>query len=177
MPATIGGMIFCSECGAKAKPGCNCGAAYVPASMYAVKAVKAHPELSDRAIAEKIGVAPNTVRKARATAQKCAVERRVGKDGKARKLPSRMTPEAASAMQARAEAVARLFPPATKTIPEAARAELVKALEKFAPPLVETIRKRLNLTWGDLIIPAEHENSSSLRVDSVERKIRVTAAA
>ena len=75
-----------------------------------------------------------TVAKARkATAEKSAVAKRIGRDGKARKLPTkRMTPEAAEAMKARAEAVARLFPPPVKTIPEAARAEFIAALRMLA---------------------------------------------
>jgi hypothetical protein len=173
-------MICCSKCGAKAKPGCNCGVAYVPAHVFAAKAVAAHPKLSDRAIAEKIGVAPNTVRKARATAQTCAVEKRTGRDGKARKLPSRqMTPEAANAMRARAEAVSRLFPPPVKTVPGESRAELVAALKAYSPPLVETIRKRLNLTWDDLIVPAasDHENSSPVRESPAQRSQRIASAA
>jgi len=171
-------MICCSKCGAKARPGCNCGVAYIPAVEFAARAVKASPHKSDRAIAVEIGVAPNTVRKARATAQKCAVEKRIGRDGKARKLP-RMTPEAANAMKARAEAVARLFPPPVKTIPNESRAALIAALDAYAPPLVETIRERLNLTWDDLIVPAaiEHENSSTLRVAPAQRAIRVVSAA
>lgn len=170
-------MICCSKCGAKAKPGCNCGVTYVPAHVFAAKVVAAHPEKSDRTIAKEIGVSDKTVAKARkATAEKSAVAKRIGRDGKARKLPSRqMTLEAANAMRARAEAVARLFPPAIKTIPGGARAELIAALDSYAPPLVETIRKRLNLTWNDLIIP--HENESTLRVAPVERPQRVASAA
>ena len=112
--------IVCSKCGAKAKPGCQCGVAYVPAHVFAAKAVAAHPEKSDRTIAKEIGVSDKTVAKARkATAEKSAVAKRIGRDGKARKLPNkRMTPEAANAMRARAEAVARLFPPPFKTIPK-----------------------------------------------------------
>jgi hypothetical protein len=171
-------MLCCSECGAKAKAGCRCDVAYVPARVYAAKAVAAHPELSDRAIATEIGVSDKTVAKARkSTADKSAVAKRTGRDGKARKLPSRaMTPEAANAMRARAEAVARLFPPPTKTIPQAARAELIAALDKFAPPLVETIRKRLNMSWSDLLVPSD-ENASTLRVAPAQRAIRVASAA
>jgi hypothetical protein len=56
---------------------------------------------------------------------------------------------------------------------------LIAALDAYAPPLVETIRKRLNLTWDDLIVPPaiEHENSSTLRVAPGERAQRVASAA
>jgi hypothetical protein len=172
-------ILCCIRCGAKAKPGCQCDAAYVPARVYAAKAIAAHPEKSDRAIAAAIGVDSKTVAKARkATAEKSAVAKRIGRDGKARKLPARMTPEAANAMRARAEAVARLFPPPIKTIPNESRAALIAALDAYASPLVETVRKRLNLTWDDLIIPAiEHENDSTLRIAPAQRSIRVASAA
>jgi hypothetical protein len=176
-------MICCSKCGAKARPRCTCGVAYIPAAEFAVRAVKANPQKSDRAIAAELGIAPNTVRKARATAQKCAVEKRIGRDGKARKLPTKqMTPEAANAMRARAEAVARLFPPPVKRIPEAARAELVAALRMLAKSrdtaavLVERQRARLNLDWCDLLVPSD-ANESSLRVDPTQRAQRVASAA
>lgn len=79
------------------------------------------------------------------------------------KVPPRqlMTPELANAMRARAEAVVRLFPPLVKTIPESTRAQLIKALTRIDDPLVETIRKRLNLTWDDLIVPGAVENDVS----------------
>jgi hypothetical protein len=175
--------LCCVRCGAKAKPGCDCGVAYVPARMYAAKAVAAHPEKSDRAIAKEIGVSDKTVAKARkATAEKSAVEKRIGRDGKARKLPARMTPEAANAMRARAEAVARLFPPPIKTIPETARAELIAALRMLAKSrdtaalLVERQRARLNLDWSDLLVPSD-ANQSTLRVAPAQRAIRIASAA
>jgi len=177
-------MICCSKCGAKAKPGCNCGVAYVPAHVFAANAVKAHPEKSDRAIAAAIGVDSKTVAKARkTTAEKSAVEKRIGRDGKARRLPNKqMTPAAARAMEARAEAVARLFPPPIKMIPEAARAELIAALRMLAKSrdtaaqLVERQRARLNLEWSDLLVPSD-ENESAPRVTSAQRPQRFPSAA
>ena len=51
-------------------------------------AIVASPNKSNRAIAAEVGVSEGTVRTARkATAQSYAVEKRVGKDGKARKMP------------------------------------------------------------------------------------------
>jgi transposase len=67
----------------------GCGAPYVPASQRAAAAIAASPGKSDRAIAAEIGVSDFTVRKARKrTASNLAVEKRVGKDGKARKMPA-----------------------------------------------------------------------------------------
>jgi hypothetical protein len=59
----------------------------------AAAAVQAHPEMSDRAIAAKVGVASNTVRAARqATEQDCPVEPRIGLDGKTRRVPTPKAP-------------------------------------------------------------------------------------
>ncbi|UPJ25900.1 hypothetical protein [Bradyrhizobium sp. CW1] len=61
---------------------------YVPAHKVARAAIAAHPQKSDRAIAEEIGVDHKTVAKARArTGDHSPVEKRIGKDGKARKMP------------------------------------------------------------------------------------------
>ena len=55
-------MICCSKCGAKARPGCNCGVAYIPGCRVCrTSAVKSEvQQKSDRAIAAEIGVAPKT---------------------------------------------------------------------------------------------------------------------
>jgi hypothetical protein len=59
------------------------------AAKRAEEAIAANPGLSDRAIAEKIGVGSNTVRRARrwSTAPDGAV--RIGKDGRSRRVPQR----------------------------------------------------------------------------------------
>jgi hypothetical protein len=86
-----------------------------------------------------------------------------------------MTTEEALAMRARAEAVTAMFGVGTKRIPAAARAELLKALRMLssdhaaerasAALIAERQRARLNLTWDDLLVPAEvDENKSTLRV-------------
>ena len=82
--------LACSACGAEANASCNCGKPYVPKLQRAADAVAEHPEKSNRAIADEIGVDEKTVRQARAsTADHSAVEEpRTGKDGKTRKLPS-----------------------------------------------------------------------------------------
>ena len=73
--------------------------------------------------------------------------------------------------KARAEAVATMFGAETKRIPEIARKLLIKALAMLgsehaaerasAALIVERQRARLNLTWDDLIVPAEVENELS----------------
>jgi hypothetical protein len=81
-----------------------------------------------------------------------------------------MTTEEAEAMRARAVAVAAMFGAESKRIPAAARKEFLTALAMLAKSrdtaavLVERQRARLNLTWDDLLVPAEHENESPLRV-------------
>ena len=71
---------------------------------------------------------------------------------------------------ARAVAVAAMFGADSKRIPAGARAELLKALAMLsssrdtAAVLVERQRARLNLTWDELLVAAEHENQSPLRI-------------
>jgi hypothetical protein len=85
--------LACSACGAEANASCNCGKPYLPRQR-AAEAVAAHPEKSDRAIAEEIGVSHQTVARARdATGPHGPVdEARTGRDGKTRKLPSYKPP-------------------------------------------------------------------------------------
>lgn len=67
-------------------------------------AVAANPEKSDRAIAADIGVHKNTVARARkVTGPQGPVEKRVGKDGKARKLPQQQQDEYDTPAQERDE--------------------------------------------------------------------------
>ena len=89
-----------------------------------------------------------------------------------------MTAEEALAQKAQAEfqtaravAVAKMFGVETKRVPKGARKELLKALAMLgsehaaerasAALIVERQRARLNLTWDDLIVPAEVENELS----------------
>jgi hypothetical protein len=83
-------QLACVQCGAEANASCSCGKPYVPKQQRAAEAVAAHPEKSNRAIADDIGVDEKTVRQARAsTADQSAVdEPRTGKDGKTRRMPS-----------------------------------------------------------------------------------------
>jgi hypothetical protein len=72
----------------------------------------------------------------------------------------------AEAQRAKAEAVARMFPAAaTNGIPSASRERLIQALRMLASEsqqeraeaaaAVERERSRLNMTWAELIVPAE----------------------
>src|SRR5262245_50117451 len=54
-------ILICSKCGAQAEANCMCAAPYLPAGKRAAEAIKASPGLSDRAIADKIGVSNQTV--------------------------------------------------------------------------------------------------------------------
>jgi hypothetical protein len=81
--------LFCAKCGAKAIAGCDCeGGVYYPAHIAAANAIAAHPNKSNRAIAAETGIAEVTIRRARSTASNDAVEKRVGLDGKTRRMPS-----------------------------------------------------------------------------------------
>jgi hypothetical protein len=82
----------CSKCGVPA--GCNCGVKVIPTAptlARATEAIKRNPNKSNRAIAEEIGVSEPTVRRARkatASSDDAVAKKRVGRDGKARKLPT-----------------------------------------------------------------------------------------
>ena len=84
----------CSHCGALAEARCNCGVAYIPAGDRAAAAVAATPEKSDRAIAKEQGIHRKTVVKARKKlVQSVPVTKRIGRDGKVRRLPKRPEPK------------------------------------------------------------------------------------
>jgi hypothetical protein len=73
----------CSECGAEANATCACGVAYIPAGEYARKVAAMQPGVSNRALAEQIGVSYQTVRRARQSVDtNVSTESRTGKDGK-----------------------------------------------------------------------------------------------
>ncbi len=91
------GRLECAGCGASTEARCDCGVAYVPAGVRAAKAVAETPGKSDRAIAAELGVGLGTVQRARkkSTDPHESVEppaKRIGKDGKARKLPTKRAP-------------------------------------------------------------------------------------
>jgi hypothetical protein len=102
----IKGRLCCTECGrlADVASGCDCGAdyKYLSAGDLAAAAVKAHPDKSDRAIADEIGISAMTVGRARAkaaTVTNVTVEKRTDKNGVARKLPERKPPPDLSQMK------------------------------------------------------------------------------
>lgn len=155
----------CSSCGSAAKATCNCGVAYPPASEFAARAVAANPEKSDRAIAKEIGVSADTVRRAReTTARNRAVDRRLGRDGKVRKLPQRPPVSADQvarfeAQRARAVAVAAMF---GAPISNDMRAQLVEALARLpSGHPAERIRAGLGMSWDQLIVAAAAESAAA----------------
>jgi hypothetical protein len=131
--------------------------------------VKAKCKLSRERADELIRIADGrtTLEKVRAGTAKRMQDHRAKQVSRDTGSRSPLTPEQALAMtaranaerakadasKARAEAVARLFPSPVKTIPEAARAELIAALRMLtksrdpAALLVEQQRARLNLDW------------------------------
>jgi len=82
-----GVQLVCSKCFSKSTASCDCGVAYVPANVAAAKAIKAHPEKSNVALAKEIGVGKDTIRRVRSTCANAQVEKRIGLDGKTRKMP------------------------------------------------------------------------------------------
>jgi hypothetical protein len=84
--------LFCSQCGAKAAAACDCGVPYIPAGIAAALAVAAHPEKSDRAIAKETGIARATIQRARTGSNEPVDNKRIGLDGRARRLPRHDNP-------------------------------------------------------------------------------------
>lgn len=90
-------MLRCTSCGMATEAACSCGVRYeiMRPGEAAERAVKAHPEKSDRAIADEIGVEKTTVLRARkSTGANAPVENpttntRVGRDGRRRRMPNR----------------------------------------------------------------------------------------
>jgi hypothetical protein len=75
------------------------------AAERAAAAVAANPGKSDRAIAADLGVGSNTVRRARKTTAPHGAVKRIGKDGKARRLPLRPQTEATGPLHQKTFAV------------------------------------------------------------------------
>lgn len=90
LPFNTPAKLRCDGCGTLADAACDCGVPYKPIkpSAAAAKAVAAHPERSDRAIAAEIGVDHKTVAKARRSGGEKSppAEKRIGRDGKAQKV-------------------------------------------------------------------------------------------
>lgn len=89
----------CSDCGAVGQASCDCEVPYVPAGEYAAAKVLRYPEMSNRILADRLGVHEKTVRRVRkATAAKAAVEKTVGRDGRKRTAkPKRPEPKPSKA--------------------------------------------------------------------------------
>jgi hypothetical protein len=83
----------CGSCGALANAACDCGVSYLPVKAIdaASKAIAANSAASNRAIAEKIGVNEETVRRARNQVRDYPApeKKRVGRDGKSYKQPAK----------------------------------------------------------------------------------------
>jgi hypothetical protein len=90
IPAAAPTILCCTACGAEAEARCQCNVPYVPKSVLAEAAIIANPELSDRALAEKIKVSKNTIARARASTgpRGPVAGKRIGRDGKARSMPA-----------------------------------------------------------------------------------------
>src|SRR3974377_658681 len=79
-------QLRCNICGVQTNALCDCGVgySYMPPIKAAIKAVKAHPEQSDRKLAEETGVSRQTLDRARAKlgGSNGPPEKRIGLDGK-----------------------------------------------------------------------------------------------
>jgi hypothetical protein len=83
-------IIRCPRCGATTTAPCACGVRFhvLKASEAAKLGLQETPNLSDVAIAQRLNIGKDTVRRARAQlAQDAQVETRLGLDGKVRRVP------------------------------------------------------------------------------------------
>lgn len=89
--------LICSDCYAVAS--CDCGAQYLKPDTLAKKMIKQHPDWGDQKIADEIGVARQTVRRAReqSGSPNGQPETRIGKDGKKYKAKKKKKPPSQSA--------------------------------------------------------------------------------
>jgi hypothetical protein len=131
--------VECSQCG---KPkGCSCDAPYVPAGTFAAK-INNDPELaklSNRAVAEKLGVSNQTVMRARkATAPNGAVEERTGKDGKKRRMPKRKGNGGGHRIATTKASGRKMKPPPRNVSLTKQTTHLTKALREFTHAWRET---------------------------------------
>jgi hypothetical protein len=82
----------CTSCGSTTEAPCDCGVRFeiLRPGEAAKKAIKKNPTMSNRAIAKKTGVGQETVRRARKTTDSngSVGSKRVGLDGKSRKMPT-----------------------------------------------------------------------------------------
>jgi hypothetical protein len=74
-------QLQCTLCGRETVAACNCNAVYRPKAQQAAEAIAAHPEKSNRALAEEIGTSEATMRRARG-ASSDAPDTVTGRDGK-----------------------------------------------------------------------------------------------
>jgi hypothetical protein len=95
MESVMADKLFCAQCGAHTDAACECGKEYIPKVELARRTVRDHPELSDRAIAERLSnilspetISPETVRLARISlGKKYTSGPRTGRDGRTRRQP------------------------------------------------------------------------------------------
>jgi hypothetical protein len=94
-------ILHCVKCGVTQEAACDCGVGYQPAATYLAIKMLANAEryagMSDRAIADEIGVDHKTVAKARAaTGENSPVDTpRTGLDGRTRRPPKPRKPKLA----------------------------------------------------------------------------------
>ena len=138
----------CSNCGASTEAPCDCGALFLPAGMRAEQALAENPALSDRVIADAIGVSEPTVSKARkqSTDKSLSVEKHIGRDGKARRLPKKMTKA-----QARAKALQ-----AAETMDQPEADPKVQSFLREVSDFIADFSWRLN-EWHDTDPVIDHE--------------------
>jgi hypothetical protein len=170
-------QLRCSGCGVTVDAACDCGKPYVSAGVAAAKAIKAHPEKSNSAIAQEIGVNEKTVRRIRGSA-KAETDRRIGKDGKS--YPTTNLRKSKAAVTPRPEPIAAesATPIDDKSIHQSAaspeRGEEIE-VEKFGqhmqPEPAALLLSQIEQLVGDLTLAVGH----SVQTDIFNCRIRGVA--
>lgn len=114
------------------------GTGYVRAGKLAPAAVEASPGKSNRAIAAETGISERTVRRARPTAANAAVEKRVGKDGKVRKMPKRQAVKHPTKAQSKGDGIM----PTEEEVNKEWKAAIYYSVYQFLDQATDTTRQQ-----------------------------------
>ena len=162
--------LVCSGCGAPGEGTCGCGVPYLTPGERAEAAVRANPEKSDRAIAEEQKVDHKTISAARKrTGEHSPVEKRVGKDGKARKMPKPRAEVAPQAVE-RERRVAELKDAGKTTAEIAKEIGLGERAVDQAAEHVAIAREAEAKVWAQLDIdPSTLSTSAQAKLEAAKR--------
>jgi hypothetical protein len=162
------GLLLCSHCGAKARATCRCDAPYVSAGVLAAEYVRQHPEMSNVAIGKALGIGVETVRRAREPTspnEEVIVEKRIGLDGKVRRMPTSRhvnpMPDELVHLPAAAELLEGIEPLMAEIKKEAAIRATVMSPDRIASLVRDLLNKIFTSSWAPLAKAEACKNCAS----------------